>query len=314
MTQTRTKTKARTKRQPRGEARAAPVALAPQEPAKGTENGPRVRAQDVNAYLEAHPEKRAKPLVTKPLPMVVPKSEKDRAAVWKALGHGENAKCPAVDWRDYRLPERLKISSRIEELSPEEREHAARYIAHMRACIHSHHVGRMPAKFPACGWWWCGQKLKPEQWADLLAAVHALERGSMDPNGRSVAHHAYLYADRKTWAKRWPEQKSLCDAVEAQPGFADAVKRAPATARYLLAAETARWAAWPRKGGGHPVDAPLQHLLNETPFGPSPNWKPAVVAAILVLFGLADDERFSAVKHRMEVAWKHPGDLNRRQK
>ena len=32
---------------------------------------------------------------------MVPKSEKDRAAVWKALGHDEHGRCPAgVDWHE----------------------------------------------------------------------------------------------------------------------------------------------------------------------------------------------------------------------
>jgi hypothetical protein len=226
-------------------------------------------------------------------------AEKDKRAVFQALGHDADGSCPVgVDWRNNirNVPEELRAASSA---------------ASTRARCHfpygdtatKEQVDRLNATFPACGWKWCADKdrLKALQWADLLAALEDLKAADIDPNGCDMASHADLYAGFSKQRAMWlPSYKPLLAAVACNP-MLERMNPYP-----LFLARQAEWIGSPK------VNKAMHLFLNRIGVA---GFSAAVAAAILFLFGLAEENRrYQNFKHSIEAAWARGGDLNIRQK
>jgi hypothetical protein len=250
--------------------------------------------------------------------------------VWKALGHDEHGRCPAgVDWR---IPDqesairaaaiRAAAGVDLRTLDQKYPDHAtAIRAAEIRAVSQINFAlaeGRQPRtleSIPACGWWWCGQNLKPNQWADLASAVEILTEAGIDPNREGVAYKAGTYAEMEARAGQWERGKS-----EHVLSFLQANKESLEGTRgihLLRGLALAERAAHPRGHAGPPVDAPYHQFLNEPSeewkpsekWEPSEKWTPAVAASVLVLFAL-EKRRLREAVSRADDAWFRGGELN----
>ena len=291
-----------------GEAKESPA----RREAREDSNAAETRTDAVEAFLKAHPEKRVQR--RGPAPYThgedLEAGEDDRRAVFQALGHDTDGKCPAgVDWRT-RGEQPAKFCALPEDAQK------ANWAASLRASSYLNHLGVTTAEAYAqkaaavapCGWWFCGQSLKADQWADLLAAVEILRASGRDPNGFVLAYWAATYAQNVAWAIEWPTWKDLRAFIEKNPNLPASTIDGGAISR-LQAVE---WAKRPSGGRGQPVDAPYHRFLNEYPAGPSAEWTPSVAGAILFLFGLADKERLADEKQRASREWNRGGELSKR--
>jgi hypothetical protein len=225
--------------------------------------------------------------------------EKDKRTVLQALGHDTDGKCPAgVNWRDdiRNVPKELRAASSA---------------ASSRAQCHfpyidtatKEQVDRLNATFPACGWKWCADKdrLKALQWADLLAAVEDLKAADIDPNDCHIGIHADFYAGLSKQRSMWLSSYKPLLAAAARNPMLERMNPYP-----LFLARQAEWI------GATKVDKPMQLFLNRIG---NAGFSAAVAAAILFLFGLAEeDRRYRNFKHSIEASWARGGDLNIRQK
>jgi hypothetical protein len=285
------------------------------------------------AIIEAEVAKRgikAKPLIVAPLPVVLTQSEKAKRAVLHALGHDADGKCPTGVDRQNNLLIMMRDGA------PEEFQ-CATLIAQTRArcfspLIHMMRSNRIRSDngrqtgwldpvlderfsilkaLPACGWKWCKDKgtLPKERWADLFSAVKDLKAHGLDPNGYKVACYAAEYAILRQQAEAWPLYRDLAAVIDNTPG---AERHFSPELRQSVS--IVQWVRAPRKGGGQPVNKPMQLFLNKIGVA---GHAAAVAAAILFLFGFAEEgKRYGGrhgFKHSIEVAWTRGGDLNIRQ-
>jgi len=250
-------------------------------------SGPQKRAGAAyptsEAYLAAHPWKRAQHKPAAPLPVVLSQADQDRAKVLAELGHGPDGTCPAgVDWRKAREPFTVpRVNCAVEALRVAEEAHGAKPTSASKdavkatgAAVHATLAVAMPtfadrnrnalapsaraacdcngrgtdveARFSPCGWWWCRKsaRLKGPQWAELRAALEVLRGEGIDPCGFGVALAAGTYAEHKALAERWTDVKDLDTFVRKNPGVRERFIGNPSV-HLLRSMEEAKWAACP---------------------------------------------------------------------
>jgi len=269
---------------------------------------PKTEAEKRAEWNAAHPD-RPLPLPNQP---PVTESEKVKRAVFQALGHDIDGKCPiGLDRHNNLLsmmrdgvPEELQFAT----LAAQTRVQCFAPLVHVRWNSERTNEELLNLKtFTACGWKWCKDKdkLTRERWSDLLSAAKDLRAHGLDPTGYAVAYYAAEYANLCRQEAVAPAYKTLQSEIENTPGAQHHF-----SPELLQAAEATRWVAAARKLGSNSTACSMQLFLNRV-YVDIYMADALVAAAILFLFGFGDDNKdYAHLKESVRMAWTRTNEMS----